>query len=102
MKATETQETIFKLLLQERYNQELKFGEIGKIRRLHPLEWNAIVNEESGEVARGVLENDAANLRNELIQLAAVCVAALEDDGWQDTLPDLTTLVERDSHDRLA
>jgi hypothetical protein len=38
----------------------------------------AILAEEFGEVARAVCENDNANLCEELVQVAAVCVAWLE------------------------
>jgi NTP pyrophosphatase (non-canonical NTP hydrolase) len=50
-------------------------------------EWNSslehkstVLLEEVGEVAHAVLENDIENLREELIQVAAVCVA------WVETL----------------
>lgn len=38
----------------------------------------AVLGEEFGEVARAVLDGDAAGLRTELAQVAAVCVAWLE------------------------
>lgn len=38
----------------------------------------AVLAEECGEVARAVLERDAAALRTELVQVAAVAVAWLE------------------------
>ena len=38
----------------------------------------AVLNEECGEVARAVLEKDNRNLKEELIQVAAVAVAWLE------------------------
>lgn len=38
----------------------------------------AVLAEEFGEVARAVLEEDYENLRDELIQTAAVCVKWLE------------------------
>lgn len=38
----------------------------------------AILAEEFGEVARAVCEGDKENLRTELVQVAAVCLAWLE------------------------
>jgi NTP pyrophosphatase (non-canonical NTP hydrolase) len=38
----------------------------------------AVLQEECGEVARAVLDNDAAGLRTELVQLCAVAVAWME------------------------
>lgn len=43
-----------------------------------PIVKAAVLTEESGEVARAVLERDHANLRTELVQVAAVAVAWLE------------------------
>lgn len=40
----------------------------------------SILAEEFGEVARAVLEGDLENLAEELVQVAAVCVAWLESD----------------------
>jgi NTP pyrophosphatase (non-canonical NTP hydrolase) len=38
----------------------------------------AVLGEEVGEVSRAFLEKDAAGLRAELVQVAAVCIAILE------------------------
>lgn len=38
----------------------------------------AVLTEEVGEVARAVLDKDPANLRDELVQVAAVAIAILE------------------------
>lgn len=46
-------------------------------RNLDPLLWNAILGEEVGEVSKAILENDA-NLRQELIQVAAVAIQFIE------------------------
>lgn len=40
--------------------------------------WYTILAEEVGEVARSILEKDEKNYREELIQVAAVCVAMVE------------------------
>lgn len=67
----------------ERERQDAKWGS----SHYSPLEWFAVAGEEYGEVAEYVTKGfvppesnfDAAGYRNELIQLAAVCVAAVED-----------------------
>jgi NTP pyrophosphatase (non-canonical NTP hydrolase) len=41
----------------------------------------AVLTEECGEVARAVLDGDPANLRTELVQVAAVALAWLESLG---------------------
>ena len=47
--------------------------------QLHdPVAWLAILGEEVGEVNRAVVENDRANYRHELIQVAATAIAAVE------------------------
>lgn len=58
----------------ERNMQDLKWGE----QNHEPLMWLAILGEEVGEVNRAVLEGDLANYREELIQVAAVAIAAVE------------------------
>ena len=40
--------------------------------------WLAILHEETGEAATGILEGDEENLRAELVQVAAVAVAWVE------------------------
>lgn len=49
--------------------QDTKWGE-DRIMSGHV--WNTILSEEVGEVARAVLENDKNNLRDELVQVAAL------------------------------
>lgn len=66
----------------ERQRQDEKWG----ISAREPLSWLAIAAEEFGEVAEKVVKGwvppendfDAAGYRDELIQLAAVCVSAVE------------------------
>ncbi len=41
----------------------------------------AVLAEECGEVARAVLDQDSAGIRDELVQVAAVAVAWLEAEG---------------------
>lgn len=58
----------------ERLKQDAKWGE----QNHELLKWNAILGEEFGEVSKAILEGDSENYRNELIQVAAVAVAAIE------------------------
>lgn len=59
----------------ERLRQDEKWG---SQRALHPRTWLTILVEEVGEVANASLERDHANYREELVQVAAVAVAAVE------------------------
>jgi len=63
----------------ERQRQLLKWGD----QHHTPAWWFVILGEEVGEVARAIFESDwtkgATNYRDELVQVAAVAVAALED-----------------------
>lgn len=63
------------LIAQERARQDAKWG---SQRRLAPEKWAVILGEEVGEVHRAVCEHDFKNLQDELVQVAAVCVAWLE------------------------
>lgn len=76
---------ILHTVLQERFSQDEKFGQD---RILHPLEWFAILGEEVGEVGKEVVEHHfdprdeyrliyLDNMRIELKQVAAVCVAMI-------------------------
>lgn len=59
---------------EERDRQRAKWGE-----QYHSFDhWYVILGEEFGEVGRAIFEGNTSNLREELIQVAAVCVAALE------------------------
>lgn len=76
---------IFADVLDERQRQKNIWGENGKGHS--PLIWSTILSEEVGEVAQAALQihfdkSDKESLeafRSELIQAAAVCVAALEE-----------------------
>lgn len=61
-------------IITERVRQEKKWGP----QNHDPLKWNAILGEEFGEVSKAILEGDVKNYREELIQVAAVAIAALE------------------------
>lgn len=62
----------------ERERQDAKYSGRNTI-----LEWFAVAGEEYGEVAKEVMQihfddKDGTDYRTELVQLAAVCVAAIE------------------------
>lgn len=61
-------------IVRERKRQDEKFGE----QNHDPLKWLAIIGEEFGEVSKEIIENRPKEYREELVQLAAACVAALE------------------------
>lgn len=70
---------------EERDRQDAKFGWIGEPKTILPSEdvWRkfAVVGEEFGEVANAILEGDPIeHLHEELIQVAACCIAWVEAD----------------------
>lgn len=72
---------------EERRRQDVKWGK----HRIHePQHWIALMAEELGEVARGMLKVNLDNYRAELIQLAALAVAACEslDLEWEQDMLD--------------
>lgn len=88
-------ERIFADISAERARQDQKWGE-----QFHDLLlWNAILAEECGEVAEAAMKarfgDDAeriAELREELVQVAAVAVhfiEKLDDDRWQRSQPSI-------------
>ena len=59
---------------EERDRQRAKWGE-----QYHSFDhWYVILGEEFGEVGRAIFESDTSNLRDELVQVAAVATAILE------------------------
>lgn len=64
--------------LAERYRQDGKWGDIHNFDRRSPEEWLTILAEEFGELAEGILERDAVNVRKEVTQVAAVALAIHE------------------------
>lgn len=68
---------IYSEIQEERCNQDKRFGK--QPRSLRPPVYLAVLTEELGEVARAIIDGDSENYRTELIQLAAVAVAAIED-----------------------
>lgn len=78
--------SIFDEIRAERARQDAKFG---ADRNLKPAEWLMILGEEVGEVNEAALDNhfcgkDLKNYRAELVQVAAVAVAALESHDRQE------------------
>lgn len=66
--------SILDLIEKELVRQDLKWG---KNRILDDRTWIAVLLEEVGEVARASLGHDKVNLKEELVQVAAVCVSFL-------------------------
>lgn len=70
------QQEILELIKAERDRQDAKWGKNSH----NPVVWYLIAQEEMGEVNKGLLKGDNWNaVQREIIQLAAVCVAWLED-----------------------
>jgi len=73
----QTRQAIIQGILNERARQDKKFGQLPRNRS--PELWLTILTEEVGEVARATLENNQDTYVTELVQVAAVAIAALED-----------------------
>lgn len=63
------------LVLVERKRQDEMWGNSGHSIAV----WTQIIAEELGEVCRASLHQDDVGIEHELIQLTAVCLAALQD-----------------------
>ena len=72
-------------VLDERERQDRRWG---VSRNLHPSLWLAVLSEEMGEMAEAILKGDRDNYRRELVQVAAVALAALQDWRWQQEFRD--------------
>lgn len=70
----------------ERQRADLKFGDREGVWDISEERKLAVLTEEVGEVAEAVLKDDRDNLRQELIQVAAMCVK------WLLCLPDISEL----------
>lgn len=68
-------EILLQAIQDERDRQDAKWG---SQRKLPQEVWLTILVEEVGEVAESILERDETNYPVELVQVAAVAVAALE------------------------
>ncbi len=64
-------------LKKRREQQDVKWG---PNRRLPAATWLTIIIEEVGEVAEAILENQPSNIFDELLDVAATCIA------WMETL----------------
>src|SRR6185437_2835975 len=65
---------------QERIHQD---GKWGVSPNLHPQLWLPVLAEEFGEVAKAILQGGLVNYREEVVQVAAVALAMLQDWDWQ-------------------
>ncbi len=79
-------EEILQEIRDERARQDAKWG---SQRHLPPYTWMTILMEEVGEVAQAALKRDP-NYATELVQVAAVAVAALESYRMLRTLKEVT------------
>lgn len=77
-------QSIINDIVKERNRQDVLWG---ADRDLSHGQWLVILVEEVGEVAKAMQEGDWKDIRTELIQVAAVCVAWLEniDRGYETT-----------------
>lgn len=69
-----SQAIVISQIIDERRRQDEKWG----AQHHGPDGWLAILTEELGEVAKAILEGRGFGYRDELIQVAAVAVAAIE------------------------
>lgn len=69
---------VFEAIELERYRQNKKWRRGQNEWKSHPQRKYLVLAEEVGEVAEALLNIDKENLRDELIQVAAVAVAWLE------------------------
>lgn len=70
---------IYREIEQERRRQDAIYGPPSPEQHRHGhYTWNAILNEETGEISRALLKDNFPNLRQELVQTAAVITAWIE------------------------
>lgn len=75
-------EKVFELIKKERERQDKKWG----VNKHDSFVWLAIITEELGEVAQAIFSSNGRAIRDELVQVAAVAVAWLEQfDHWDET-----------------
>ncbi len=70
---------ILKDVQDERVRQDAKWGGVPGIERRDEHTYPAVLTEEVGEACKAWLERDMDNLRTELVQIAAVAVAWIEE-----------------------
>lgn len=72
----EIQKEILDSIIKERIRQSKKYPH--EHLELEPFRAVTILSEETGEVARAILNQDLSNLKDELVQVSAFCIAFLE------------------------
>lgn len=77
--ADRERERILRLVDAERDRQDAKWGGVPGVDRRDDHTYAAVLTEEVGECCRAWLERDTASLRDELVQVAAVAVAWIEE-----------------------
>lgn len=93
-------------IARERLRQDEKWGQ----QNHHPILWAAVLQEEAGEFTKAALHYtfggaDAAGLRAEAVQVAAVAKAIIEccdRNGWYEGDPDERTFPDAMEHYREA
>jgi NTP pyrophosphatase (non-canonical NTP hydrolase) len=73
------QRWIVEQVIAERERQDAKWGGTPGIDRRDDATYAAVLGEEFGEVCQAWLERDVENLRTELVQVAAVAIAWVEE-----------------------
>jgi NTP pyrophosphatase (non-canonical NTP hydrolase) len=73
---------IFELINKERDKQDAKWGALP--RCLSDMVWLTVLMEEVGECAEAILKRNWGNLKAEIIQVATVAIAWLEDSENHD------------------
>ena len=73
---TAMRDDLFIRVAEERRRQVVKWGER---RNNDPFEWVSVLTEEVGEVAQAVNDGELESAFHELVQVAAVALAFLED-----------------------
>ena len=77
-----SREEIYSLINEERNKQDTKWGKLP--RCLSDMVWLTVLVEEVGECAQAILKRDWDNLRLEIVQVATVAIAWLEDNPNHD------------------
>jgi len=70
---------IFDAVERERGRQDAKWGGVPGVDRRDDHTYAAVLGEEFGEVCKAWLERDTAGLRTELVRVAAVAIAWIEE-----------------------
>jgi NTP pyrophosphatase (non-canonical NTP hydrolase) len=76
------QNKIINEILQERKKQDIKWGSIPRFFTREY--WITILVEEVGEASKAILSGHEENYRQEMIQVAAVAIAAIEDFDYNE------------------